>query len=189
MLKDRSTKLIQKSVNFNETTRRHIPYKGSLRNIGGFTQVRGHSPYCTPWLLSSPFFFSKAADIYTTVLITHSCSSFKYMYLLQFSKSVRLVLKGYLYNHTYEPKIKLVQEMQCQHVNTNFKRNQRKRLTSKRADGYNFVIIRSYFRLRAKNTVPRKVMTFNLNNFQVNVVLYLSILQSHDRRFQPIRLE
>jgi hypothetical protein len=32
-------------------------------------------------------------------------------------------------------------------------------------------------------------MTFNLNNFQENVVLYLSILRRHDRRFQPIRLE
>ena len=35
-VKDGSTKLIQKSVNFNETTRRHIPYDGSLRTTGGF---------------------------------------------------------------------------------------------------------------------------------------------------------
>jgi hypothetical protein len=56
-------------------------------------------------------FSSKAADIYVTVLITHSCSSFKYMYLIQLSKSVRLTVKGYLYNHTYEPKLKFVHEM------------------------------------------------------------------------------
>jgi len=32
-------------------------------------------------------------------------------------------------------------------------------------------------------------MAFNLSNLQMNVVLYLSILQRHGRIFQPVRSE
>lgn len=105
---------IQKSVNFYQTSCRQVPYEGSLYIIGSFRQVPGPSPYHIPWRFSHTFFLKGSRNIYYRFDYTQLLQFYLYMYLLHFSISVRFTLKGNVYKHTYEPKIKFVKKMKCQ---------------------------------------------------------------------------